>query len=115
MLDRRQFLFELPTAAALASQASGQAGTKIRRIDIVHHCHTDVGYTDLPSEARDLQRRYIDVAVDACLADKNFRWTIEVIMNLDDWWRASTPERRKVLLDLIHAGRIDVMALPLNQ
>jgi hypothetical protein len=115
MLDRREFLIGSPAAAVLARQASAQTRTRIRRLDIVHHCHTDVGYTDLPSEARDLQRRYIDVAVDACLADKNFRWTVEVIMNFDDWWRASTPQRRKTMLDLIHAGRIDVMALPLNQ
>ena len=115
MLDRREFLIGSPAAAVLARQASAQTRTRIRRLDIVHHCHTDVGYTDLPSEARDLQRRYIDVAVDACLADKNFRWTVEVIMNFDDWWRASTTQRRKTMLDLIHAGRIDVMALPLNQ
>jgi alpha-mannosidase len=84
-------------------------------VDIVHHTHTDVGYTALPAVVRDLQKRYIDVAVDACESDPAFRWTVESLVGLDDWWKASTAARRLQLTALVQAGRMDVMGLPFNQ
>ena len=115
MLSRRQFLAPSPAGAALVQAAAAQTGLSIRHVDIVHHTHTDVGYTALPAVVRDLQIRYLDVAVDACHADPAFRWTVESLLGLDDWWRASSPARRLQLTALVHAGRIDVMGLPFNQ
>jgi hypothetical protein len=124
MLNRRQFLVEVSAAGALAKAASGQTQQtqqmqptqlKIRQVDIIHHTHTDVGYTALPSVVRELQKRYIDVAVDACQLDRTFRWTVEVLLELDDWWRAASLARRNQLLALVKAGQMDVMALPFNQ
>ena len=115
MLNRRQFLIEVPAAFAIAKAASGQAPAKIQHIDIIHSTHTDVGYTALPAVVRDLQRRYVDIAIDACQNDKSFRWTVEALLGLDDWWRVATPARRNQLLDLVKAGQIDVMAMPFNQ
>ena len=40
----------------------------IRHIDLVHLSHTDVGFTDHPIVCRELQRRYLDIAIDAVLA-----------------------------------------------
>ena len=118
MLNRRQFLWKAPAAAAFAQSARGQAtqaSLKIAHVDIIHHTHTDVGYTALPSVIHDLQRRYLDAAVDACHADRNFRWTVEALMELEDWWAASPAPRRNALVELVKAGQIDVMALPFNQ
>jgi hypothetical protein len=115
MLSRRQFLAAAPAGAALVQAAAPDAGSPIRHVDIVHHTHTDVGYTALPAVVRDLQKRYLDIAVDACRHDPGFRWTVESLLGLDDWWRASTPARRLELTGLVQVGRMDVMGLPFNQ
>ncbi len=114
MLNRRQFLLAAPAAATLA-RAATEPAARIRQVDIVHHTHTDVGYTELPSVVRDLQKRYLDIAVDTCQVDPAFRWTVESLLGLDDWWRATTAARHDLLLSHVKAGRIDVMALPFNQ
>ena len=118
MLNRRQFLWKAPAAAAFAQSAGGQAPPaplKIAHVDIVHHTHTDVGYTALPSVIRDLQRRYLDVAVDACRADRNFRWTVEALVEMEDWWNVASAARRNAFVEVVKAGQIDVMAMPFNQ
>ncbi len=113
-MNRRQFLTGVAAAAGMGS-AAAQAGSKIRSIDIVHHTHLDVGYTALPSVVREDQVRYLDAAVDCCQADAAFRWTVETLVELDDWWRSAPADRRAALESLIHAGRMDIMGLPFNQ
>src|SRR5215472_4564134 len=118
MMDRRRFLWEAPAVAAFARSAwaqSQETPAKITHVDIVHHTHTDVGYTALPSVIRDLQRRYLDAAVDTCRYDRNFHWTVESLLGLEDWWQVSTLARRNLLIDLVKAGQMDVMAMPFNQ
>lgn len=80
MLNRRQFLFEGPLIAGVVAKATGQSGLRIRQVDIIHHTHTDVGYTDTPSVVRGKQKRYLDAAIDLCLGDHNFRWTVESLV-----------------------------------
>lgn len=115
-MNRRDFLQTLPAAASLSAVAADpEPGTRITRIDLIHHTHTDVGYTDLPSVCRDMQRRFIDIALDTCIADSRFRWTIESTLGLDDWWQASTQARRDLLVARIEAGQMDAMAFAFNQ
>jgi len=102
-------------AASGIGRVAAQAGSKIRSVDIVHHTHLDVGYTALPSVVRADQVRYLDAAIDCCRADPLFRWTVETLVELDDWWRTASAERRAALQWLVRAGRIDVMGLPFNQ
>ena len=109
MWNRRQFL------AAPAALLSAQTAIRIRQVDIVHHTHYDVGYTELPSVIRDMQKRYLDVAIDTCRRDPAFRWTNESLLALDDWWRAASQARRNQLLALVQAGVLDVMGMPFNQ
>lgn len=101
--------------AAGAAAAAPQGGLKVRTIDIVPHTHLDVGYTALPAVVRDDQVRYLDAAIDCCQADPRFRWTVETLVELDDWWRVASAARRTALESLVHAGRMDVMGLPFNQ
>ena len=92
----------------------------IRQLDLIHFSHTDFGFTDHPAVCREMQVRYLDIAIDAALAsrdrseDARFRWTAETTVAVDDWWRAASPERRNVLLALVRAGQIEVTALPFN-
>ena len=107
-MNRRDFLLTL--AAPLAAQQP-----RIRRVDLIHHSHTDIGYTELPSVCREMQVRFLDAALDACLNSPRFRWTAEVLLTVDDWWRASPQPRRRRLLEVVSRGQMDIMALPFNQ
>ncbi len=113
-MNRRQFLAGIAAAPGIRG-AYAQGGSKIRSIDIVHHTHLDVGYTALPAVVRDDQTHYIDAAIDCCRADPAFRWTVETLVELDDWYRGASPARRDALVELVRAGRMDVMGLPFNQ
>lgn len=108
-------LFVLLAAAAFAS-AQG-----IQQVELVHFSHTDYGFTDHPAVCRELQKRFLDIAIDAVLAsldrleEGRFAWTAETIVAVDDWWQAASPERREDLLRAIGSGRLDIAALPHNQ
>ena len=55
-----------------AVAAAEQPGPKvIRRIDLVHMTHTDIGFTDHPLVCRGQQVRYLDIAIDAMLATRD--------------------------------------------
>lgn len=92
----------------------------IQRIDLVHLSHTDVGYTDHPTVCRELQVRYLDIAIDAALSTQDraagtrFCWTAESAMGVDDWWRSASAERRADFLKTIDSGQIAVAAAAMN-
>lgn len=92
----------------------------IRQLNLVHFSHTDYGFTDHPAVCREMQRRYLDIALDLALGTRDlpeaarFRWTAETTLAVNDWWQAATPERRTQFLEMIEAGQIEVTALPLN-
>jgi hypothetical protein len=93
----------------------------IQHVDLVHFSHTDYGYSDHPEVCREMQRRYLDIAIDAVLAtmdkppSQKFCWTAETTVAVNDWWQAATPERRKDFLKAVRSGQLEVSALPLNQ
>ena len=99
----------------------GKSPEKIRRIDIVHMTHTDIGFTDHPLVCRRQQMRFLDIAIDAVLATNNappegqFYWTAETTLAVDDWWQASDAARRSKLLDAVNTGRLEITALAMNQ
>lgn len=93
---------------------SHPAAAEIRRIDIIHLSHMDVGFTDHPSVTREMQKNYLDQAIDACRRDPGFAWTAESLLAVEDWWRAAAPERRTQLLRLVRERRIGIGALPFN-
>ena len=92
----------------------------IQQLDLIHFSHTDYGFTDHPAVCRDMQRRYLDIALDAALATadapegERFKWTAETTIAVEDWWHAATPERREQFLRMVRAGQLEVSALPLN-
>lgn len=92
----------------------------IRQLDLVHFSHTDFGFTDHPAVCREMQRRYLDIALDLARStghlpdDARFRWTAETTVAVHDWWQAASPARRAEFLEAVEAGQIEVTALPLN-
>ena len=110
----------LAVAAAASAQEPTTAGV-IRRIDIVHMTHTDVGFTDHPIVCRRQQMRYLDIAIDAVLAtsdappEARFCWTAETTLAVDDWWQAASAVRREDFLRAVGTGRLEIAALAMNQ
>ncbi|MBN9663920.1 MAG: hypothetical protein J0H49_37315, partial [Acidobacteria bacterium] len=100
----------LTAVPAVAAPAGG-----IRHIDIIHHSHTDVGYTDMPSVCRDLQVRFLDAALETCMRNPHFHWTCEATLTVDDWWKGAAPARREQLTKVVQSGQMDVCAMPFNQ
>ena len=90
------------------------ARAEIGRIDIFNLSHMDIGFTDHPAVTREMQRSYIDLALDACAANPEFRWTTESLLAVTDWWEAAPAPRREQLLAAIARGQIAIAALPLN-
>ncbi|MCR4416017.1 MAG: hypothetical protein NUV77_26675, partial [Thermoguttaceae bacterium] len=94
--------------------------SKIQHVDLVHFSHTDYGFTDHPAVCRELQVRYLDIAIDGVLAtlDKpapaRLAWTAETTVAVLDWWQSASPERRADLLKAIESGQLEISALPLN-
>ena len=89
-------------------------------IYLVHHCHTDIGYTHDPPIVWDLQERFLDEAIelaerDAPLdADHAFRWTVETTEPLRRWLASASSSDVARFRALEAAGRIEVTGLPLN-
>jgi len=100
----------------------GELGAEgpIKYIDLVHCSHTDYGFTDHPMIAQELQRRFLDIAVDAATQTRNspkdeqFRWSAEALDVVKDWWEHATPERQEELLQCIKSGQIAINALPFH-
>ncbi len=93
----------------------------VRRIYITHFSHTDFGFTDLQSVCRELQVRYLDIALDAVLAtldgppERRFCWSAESVVAVHDWWQAAPPTRREDFRRALRSGQLEVTALPFNQ
>lgn len=113
------------TASALlllpcSTPAAPAAPEHVQQIDLIHFSHTDYGFTDHPAVCRDLQVRYLDVALDTVLATRKlppearFHWTAETTIAVLDWWQQATPARRQQFLQAVREGQIEVTALPFN-
>jgi hypothetical protein len=109
------------THAAETQGKAAEAGKPgIEHIDLIHFSHTDIGFTDHPTVCRELQRRYLDIAIDAVLATRErpasgrFYWTAEGTVAVDEWWQRATAARRDDFLKAIDSGQLDVSALAMN-
>lgn len=103
-----------------AAESTPTAPAYIQQLDLIHFTHTDYGFTDHPAVCRDMQVRYLDIALDVVKATRRypeearFRWTAEATIAVDDWWQAASPARRREFLAAVRAGQIEVTALPFN-
>lgn len=106
------------TTVNLVYSQNQQDELPIKTIELVHHTHTDIGYTDNPIIVNDLHKRYIDIALDAIMAtidgpeDQKFYWTAEAIEPVYAWWQEASPERRVLFLKALKSKQLDVNALP---
>lgn len=94
--------------------------TKIETVYLIHHSHTDIGYTHDQPIVWDLHGRFIEEGVR--LADKYagsntdgaFRWTVENTGVLDEWLKHAAPDTIERFIRLEKAGRIEVTGMFAN-
>lgn len=92
----------------------------IDEILLIHHTHTDVGYTHDQPVLWDLQRRHLETAIDLASQDREknaphaFKWTIETTAPLLHWLKTADDDRIKLLSELEAAGRIEVTGMFAN-
>ncbi|MBA3529704.1 MAG: glycoside hydrolase, partial [Propionibacteriaceae bacterium] len=85
--------------------------TGIDTIYLIHHSHTDIGYTHDQPIVSDLHRRFTDTALDQCERDADsdsdhaFRWTVETTAMLLHWNESAPAPRVARFVELAKAGR----------
>jgi hypothetical protein len=88
----------------------------IRTIYLVHHTHTDIGYTDTIGNVLKGHVRILDEVVDLCKANANapdglqYKWTIETALVLEEFQKRS-PTRFRQLMSLAKKGLVEVAGL----
>jgi alpha-mannosidase len=87
---------------------------------LLHHSHTDIGYTELQSRVAKNHVEYLDSVIKYCREtdaypdDAKFRWNIEVAWALENFVKTRPEADVKALADLIRAGRVELSALYLQ-
>jgi len=89
-------------------------------IYVIHHTHTDVGFTNDQPIFWEMQYRFIDEALR--LIDRyadyppesRFRWTIETIAGLDAWLKTASSRDIDHLTAADEDGLLEVMAMQTN-
>jgi len=63
-------LWLLFVSALPAASGDAQAPQFVKQLDLIHFSHTDYGFTDHPAVCSELQRRYLDLALDTALSTR---------------------------------------------
>lgn len=89
----------------------------INEVLLVHHTHTDIGYTHPQPVIFELHDRFIESALDLAEAsegerdDAKFRWTCEVTGITRAWWNRASNTDRDRFLAAVRRGQFEVAAL----
>ncbi|HXF62301.1 MAG TPA: glycosyl hydrolase-related protein [Caldilineaceae bacterium] len=92
----------------------------VETLYLIHHSHTDIGYTHDQPVVFELHDRFISQAM--ALAERSlesrrdgaFRWTVENTYVLSQWLARATPAQIERFQALERAGRIEVTAMFAN-
>ena len=104
-----------------APQQEPQKGSDvIREVYLIHHSHTDIGYTHSQPVVLELHQRFIELALDAAEATADwpdecrFKWTCEVTGITVPWWRQACADQRERFLAAVRRGQFEVAGLQWN-
>ena len=73
---------------------------RIRTVYVVHHSHTDIGYTDLQERVIETQADYIRTVVSMMQEKENalFRWNCETLFCVEAFFREALLQAFPVFL-----------------
>ncbi len=92
----------------------------IKEILLLHHTHTDIGYTHEQPIVWELNRQFVDDALDEIERTADWDapsqpiWTCEVTETLRYWLRKTTPAQIERFRRAVQAGRMSACAMPYN-
>ncbi|MBQ7839933.1 MAG: hypothetical protein IJ390_05530 [Lachnospiraceae bacterium] len=96
-------------------------GTKIKNVYIVHHSHTDIGYTDLQEQVIYNQVNNIRKTISMIKKGyeenssvKDFKWNCETYYCVEQFLKEAAPEEKTDFFDLVKKGNIGISANYLN-
>ncbi len=90
----------------------------IKKIIVVHHTHTDIGYTGVPAAVAVQHIRHLRAVLEICRKNPEFRWTIESGWPLDTFLSVASEKERKELEIFLRKGQIELTGFynqPLTQ
>ena len=109
-----------PPLPPLSRRPSFVKMRKIHDLLVLHHTHTDIGYTHAQPVLWELQRRFIDEALDLCERTADWpepsrcRWTCEVTSPVLHWLERASARQVERFRGLADAGLIGVGAMFCN-
>lgn len=88
----------------------------IQTVYVVHHSHTDIGYTDLQERVIDTQADYIRTVLDTMRQPENadFRWNCETLFCVEEFFKTATDAEKAEFTALAAEGKIGLSANYLN-
>jgi hypothetical protein len=108
--------YVLGTLLSLSSFAQAKLPqSPIKTIYVIPSSHYDFGFVEPPNAIRERAARHIDEVIRVAESDKDFRWTIESVWQVNEWLRRQKKpssvlpqDKEKIarLMNLIKSGHI---------
>lgn len=89
---------------------------KINTVYVIHHSHTDIGYTDLQERVIDTQKDYIHTVLSIMEKPEyeNFRWNCETLFCVEEFFKSASKEEKERFCKLVSEGKLGISANYLN-
>lgn len=89
---------------------------KIKKLYVIHHSHTDIGYTDLQERVIDTQKDYIHTVLSIMDQPeyRNFRWNCETFFCVEEFFKTASEEEKEKFFCLAAEGKLGLSANYLN-
>ncbi len=78
----------------------------IKTLYVIHHSHTDIGYTHGQSRIIRWHGEFIRQAMDIAQRRDDFVWTCETHFPIEEFWKTATTADRERFIHLARSGRI---------
>ncbi len=89
-----------------------------KRLLVIHHSHTDIGYTELQHRITRWQVDFIRQAIVAAATNGRlsppFKWTCESFWAVEQFWNQADPDEKRSFLEAVRVGSIGLSANYLN-
>ena len=88
----------------------------IKTVYVIHHSHTDIGYTDLQERVIDTQVDYIRTVLSMMEKEENadFRWNCETLFCVEEFFKTASDAEKEAFRALAAQGKIGLSANYLN-